>query len=58
MEVANIVLVLFVIIRVVIAAGLIYLIYYEVKRYRRTTRDKEREDGTKDRKRTGISSED
>lgn len=52
---ATVVLVIFVAIRVLIAAGLVYLIYYEVKRFRRPKKDKEAKDGTKDGEHTGIT---
>ena len=52
---AQVVLAIFIIIRVFIAAGLLYLIYYEVRRIKKKRRDKEKDieqDGKEDGKHT------
>jgi len=55
---AQVVLVIFILIRVFIAAGLVYLIYYEVRKIKRKRREIERiekEDGNEDGKHSDDS---
>lgn len=51
---AQVVLVIFILIRVFIAAGLVYLIYYEVRKIKRKRRDIE-ENGNEDGKHSDES---
>lgn len=44
---AQVVLIIFILIRVLIAVGLIYLIYYEVRRMKRVQKQRKDEDGEK-----------
>jgi predicted membrane protein len=44
----QVVLVIFIVIRVMIAAGLIYLIYFEVRRVKRTRKKKEEDEDGKE----------
>lgn len=43
-----VVLIIFIIIRVMIAAGLVYLIVYEVRKYKKSRSMKDEEEGDKD----------
>lgn len=54
---AQVVLVIFIVIRVMIAAGLIYLVYFEVRRIKKTQKKKEEnEDGKESGKHIDRSS--
>jgi predicted membrane protein len=54
---AKVVLILFIFIRVLIATGLVYLIYYEVRKIKKTRKIKEEvDDGQKVGKHTDSSS--